>query len=64
MTQISDLPEGVYIRENRKNIKIPGSNNIILVVYIRTKLLIESSYISGEGSFIIYEMKHIKEPMK
>ena len=37
ITQISDLPLGVYIRESHKNKLMSGSTDLLFFVYIRTR---------------------------
>ena len=49
ITEISDLPKGVYYRETqkptkKKNTLMPGFTKLLFVVYIRTSHLTKHSY--------------------
>ena len=52
ITELSDLPKGVYYRETHKPTKkkrlMMGSSKLLFVVYIRTSHLTKHSYIFFE----------------
>ena len=54
ITQISDLPKGVHIRENHQKNKdnkvISVSKDVLFVVYIRTRHVIKSSSVFFKNS--------------